>query len=183
MNKIEISPEKSYRLINPGPTVLITTFKPEKPNIMTLSWCTNVLDEPHIVAISVGQSNYSHSLIEKYKEFAINIPDSKLLKKVLNCGSISGKKHNKFKKNKFTAVPSKYIKPPTIAECIGNLECRVIKAIRFEGATLFIANVLYSIANPKLFINFSWDVNNKQAKLMHHLGGARFEISGFLKEL
>ena len=171
-----IKPEIAYRLINHGPVVLITTSdKNGKPNIMTLAWLTVVNSEPPLIAIAMGEQAYSQKLIKKTKEFVVNIPDKKLIKKVLYCGSVSGKNTNKFKNANFTAIPSQKISPPKIKECFAHLECKVINQYKYGDVILFVSKIVYADADDKFFDEY---LKTEKIKTIHHLGGGWFAETG-----
>lgn len=171
-----IKPEIAYRLINHGPVVLITTAdKTGKPNIMTLAWLTVVNSEPPLIAIAMGEQAYSQKLIKKTKEFTINIPDKKLTKKVLYCGSVSGKNIDKLKNTGLTPIPSKKIIPPKIKECLAHIECKVINHYKYGDVVLFVSKIVHADADDKLFDGY---IKTEKIKTIHHIGGGWFAETG-----
>ena len=167
---------KAYRLLNHGPVVLITTLSNSgKPNIMTLTWLTTINSEPPTVAICMGGQAHSQKSILKTKEFAINIPAISLLKKVLYCGSRSGKDEDKFETAKLTPLKPRVIKPPKIGECFANLECKVISHKKYADVVMFVAEVVYCEVERKMFDDY---LKTDIAKTIHHLGGGWFTVPG-----
>ena len=166
--------EKCYRLIGHGPCVLITSGKGEKINVAPVAWTMPVNDEPPLVAISVAETHYTTELIQKTGEFVINVPGAGLLPKLMAAGSVSGRKGDKFGKIGLTPKKSSKVSAPYIEECIGRLECRVKKALRFNGVVVFVARVLAAKVKEGLF-NEYW--NCRKAKTIHHLGGSSFMVS------
>ena len=57
-------------------------------------------------------------------------------------GVYSGRDVDKFAKYKLTALPSKLVKPPIIAECPVNLECKLVGFHHVGDHDLFIGEVL-----------------------------------------
>jgi flavin reductase (DIM6/NTAB) family NADH-FMN oxidoreductase RutF len=94
----------AYRLIEPGPVVLVSTMSAKKMNIMTMSWHMMVDFEPPIIACVMSNRNYSFDALMKTRECVINIPTVELATKVVACGNTSGKDIDKFKK--FGLTPS-----------------------------------------------------------------------------
>jgi len=125
------------------------------------------------VAVSVGKSRHSHTLVEKSKEFVLNIPTRELLKEVDYCGSVSGRKVDKFKETGLTPQPAKEVSAPLIRECIGHLECRLSSSLSAGDHTIFIGEVLRASADSSLFDDY-WVVD--RAKLIHHLGGDMYTL-------
>ena len=56
-----------YRLLEPGPVVLVTTARKGRANIMTMSWHTMLEFEPPIV----GCGNASGQRVDKFREFRL----------------------------------------------------------------------------------------------------------------
>jgi flavin reductase (DIM6/NTAB) family NADH-FMN oxidoreductase RutF len=92
-----------YRLIEPGPVVLVSTMSGGRANIMTMSWHMMVDFEPPIIACVMSNRDYSFEALKKTRECVINVPTVELAKKVVGCGNTSGRDVDKFKKFGLTA--------------------------------------------------------------------------------
>lgn len=136
---------KPRRPIYPTPVGLVTSVdRNGKPNIITLGEIFNLsIREPVWVGIAIRDATYSHGLIKEQGEFVVNLPTADMLDKVLGCGSCSGRDGvDKFQKFGLTPVPAKYVKPPLIAECPVNLECKVVAFYNVGDHDLFVGEVL-----------------------------------------
>lgn len=136
---------KPFRPVYPSPAALITSVDGEgKPNIITLGEVFNIsVREPVIVGIAIRPATYSHGLISKNMEYAVNFPTAAILEKVDGCGLVSGRGGvDKFDRFDLTPVTSVEIKPPLIAECPMNLECRVLGVQRIGDHDLFLGDVV-----------------------------------------
>lgn len=171
--KREIPLSKANRLLNSGPVVLVSTHYKGKSNIMTVAWQMPVSQAPPLVAISVRESRYSHTLIEKSREFVLNIPTIELLSVVDYCGSVSGRELDKFKEMNLTPVPAKKVSAPLIGECVGHLECKLSSSHEAGDHTVFVGEVVSASAEETLF-DEHWMV--EKAKLIHHLGGDLYTV-------
>jgi len=130
-------------LIAPRPVVLVTSVDERlKPNIIAIAAVTGASHEPPMFVISVRHNRYSHELIEKSKEYAINVATPELKEQVGVCGRTSGSKVDKFKETGLTPIKGTFIKAPLIAECPINIECKVVAAIRPGTHTLFVGQVV-----------------------------------------
>jgi flavin reductase (DIM6/NTAB) family NADH-FMN oxidoreductase RutF len=167
----------AYRLINHGPTVLITSKARGKINVMTAAWQMPVSFKPMLVAIAIGHERFSHKLIMESHEFAINIPHLEMLKDVLCCGTQTGKDMDKFKVCNLTPVKAQKIKAPLIEECIGNIECKLYSFQDAGDHTIFIGEVVAASVKEGIFDNYL-RVDLEQAKTLHHLGGKVFCFPG-----
>jgi len=142
---------------------------------MTIAWSTPVNTEPPLVAVVIGEQAYSLKTILKTKEFAVNVPTKKLLKETEYCGSVSGKKVDKFKIAGFTQIKAQKIKAPLIRECVAHLECRLYKKYKFADAYLLVARVVAAQVDAGLFDDHL-RVDKLEAKTLHHLGGKYFTV-------
>ena len=90
MSKIGFPPSEA---LYPAPVVLVSCIdkKNNKKNIITIAWCGVVCSRPPLLSISVRPTRYSHKLVSDAGDFVINIPTKDQLKKVDQCGIISGK--------------------------------------------------------------------------------------------
>jgi flavin reductase (DIM6/NTAB) family NADH-FMN oxidoreductase RutF len=163
----------AYRLINHGPTVLITTSHKEKINIMTAAWQMPVSFRPVLVAISIGHERFSHKLITESREFVINIPHLGMIKEVLCCGTQSGKDMDKFEVCKLTPMKAQKVRAPLIGECIGNIECKLYSIHEAGDHTIFVGEVVAASVKEGIFDGYL-KVDLDQAKTLHHLGGKVF---------
>jgi flavin reductase (DIM6/NTAB) family NADH-FMN oxidoreductase RutF len=172
----------AHRLINHGPTVLVTSRLGEKINIMTASWQMPVSFKPALVAIAIGHKRFSHKLILQSREFVINIPHSGMIKEVWYCGTHSGKDINKFESCKLTPVKAQKVKAPLIQECIGNIECKLYSHHEAGDHTIFVGEVIAASVKEGFF-DVYLRVDLKEAKTLHHLGGGVFCQTGQIKRV
>jgi len=143
MNKREIELKTATRLAAPFGTYLISSAGSDgKPNILTVCAVTITCITPPMLGAAITRSHYSDSLIREGKEFVLNVPDAALVSAVDICGSLSGKDTDKFKAAGLTPIESTVVKPPAIAECPVNLECRVERTIELGSHDWFIGEIV-----------------------------------------
>ncbi len=85
-----------YRLLEPGPVILLTTCRRGRANVMPLSWHTMMEFEPPLVGLIVSDRNHSFGMLTASGECVINVPTVELAHKVVACGNTSGRKTDKF---------------------------------------------------------------------------------------
>jgi flavin reductase (DIM6/NTAB) family NADH-FMN oxidoreductase RutF len=159
---------KVYTLLEPGPVTLVTTQDKGKTNIMTMSWHTMMEFEPPMIGCIISDNNYSFKALKKNKECVINIPTSKLAKKVVAVGNCHGNDIDKFKQFRLTAKPASQVNAPLIDECYASLECRVIDVSLTKKYCLFVLEVVQA-----------WvDTSVKNPKTLHHRGYGKFMVAG-----
>lgn len=95
---IPVELHHASRLLNHGPTILITTFdeKSQRRNVMAAAWSMPVEFEPPRVAIVVDKSTWTRELIERNGKFGIVIPGVAATNWTWAVGSVSGREEDKF---------------------------------------------------------------------------------------
>ena len=127
----------------PCPVVLVTCVdSTRKPNIITLAWAGTVCSEPPTIALGIRPTRYSHKLIERSKEFVVNIPTTKILKESDYCGVTSGKTFDKFSKTQLTQETADKVKAPLIRECPVNMECILRDRLPLGSHDLFLGEIV-----------------------------------------
>ena|SRR3989338_8170858 len=140
MPKIAFPPHEA---LYPEPCVLVTSHDPvlKIDNIITIAWCGVASSKPPILNISIRPSRLSHSIIKSTREFVVNIPMRNLLKEVDQCGSISGRKADKFQLCNFHKEKALNVAAPLIKECPVNIECRLKEVIALGSHDMFLGEV------------------------------------------
>ncbi len=157
-----------YRLIEPGPVVLLTTAHRHRRNVMTQSWHTMIEFEPPIIGCVIGDGSLSFELLMASKECVINIPSEDLAGQVVGCGNSSGRNTDKFRAFGLTPVAAETVAAPLIDECFANLECKVVDTKMVSQYGLFIFQVVAGQISPSI-----------EAKhTLHHQGRGTFMIAG-----
>lgn len=103
-----------------------------KPNIMTIGWLLlgrSYYRNP-IAVVAVRPTRYTFKLLDEVEEFVIAVPTKELEELVAFCGEKSGRDVDKFKETKLTPIQSVHVKPPSIKECVINIECRIYNKTR-----------------------------------------------------
>ena len=88
---------KPGTFIYPLPVVMVSSRTMEKSNIITVAWTGIINSEKPMCYISVRKERYSHDIIEKSKEFVINLTTKDLVYETDWCGVKTGAKVDKFK--------------------------------------------------------------------------------------
>jgi len=144
---------KPGAMLSPLPVVMLTC-QPEggAPNIITVAWTGMVCTHPPMLSVSLMPSRYSYPIIRQTGEFVVNIPSVDEARATDRCGVLSGRDADKFLKTGLTSAPSKEVRPPIIAECPINLECRVRQHIDLGSHTLFLAEIVAVQVSSRLII-------------------------------
>ncbi len=157
-----------YRLLEPGPVVLVTTAARGRANIMAMSWHTMMEFEPPLVGCVISGRNHSFGLLRTSRECVINIPTVDLARKVVQCGNTSGRRVDKFERFGLTPVASSHVDVPRIDECYASLECRIADARMVDRYNLFVLEVVKAWIDPSV----------KKPRMIHHAGRGAFVVDG-----
>ena len=166
MNDFPLS--KVFHLIEPGPTVLVTTTHKGRNNIMTMSWHLMIDFVPPLIGCVVSNGNHSFTALRATKECVIAIPTVDLAPKVVGIGNCSGEDVDKFESFGLTPVPAEKVKAPLIAECLANLECRVVNTSLVNKYCFFILEVVKAWTDSK----------RNERRTIHHNGDGTFIVDG-----
>jgi flavin reductase (DIM6/NTAB) family NADH-FMN oxidoreductase RutF len=167
MKKKAYPVSRVYRLLEPGPVVMVTTSREGKANVMTMSWHTMMEFTPTLIGCVVSNRNYTFNILNKTKQCVIAIPPAKMAKKVVRVGSTSGKNIDKFTKIGLTAEPASVVKAPLIAECFANIECKVVDTILVNKYNFFILKAVKAWIDPA----------QRKPVSLHHQGKGVFKIN------
>ncbi|MFO1402367.1 MAG: flavin reductase family protein [Steroidobacteraceae bacterium] len=157
-----------YRLLEPGPVVLLTTAARGRANVMAQSWHMMMEFEPPLVGCIVSGRNHSFAALRRTRECVLAIPDAAIARQVVRCGNVSGRSVDKFAKLGLTPVPAAQVRAPLVAECFANLECRVVDTRNVERYNMFVLEVVQAWIDRAV----------RGPRTLHHQGRGRFMVAG-----
>lgn len=171
---------KPGNMLYPAPAVMVTSGDiNDKYNVFTAAWSGSICTNPAMVYVSIRPSRYSYELIKKSGEFVINLVGKDLVYACDFAGVRSGRDIDKFKELNLTAIPSKYVKTPSIEESPVSLECKVKDIIELGSHHMFIAYVLGVSINDK-YLDESNRFNLNDASLVAYSHGEYRELGEYL---
>lgn len=133
---------KAGTLLAPLPAVMVSVGNGNEKNIITVAWCGILSSDPPRAYISVRPSRHSHKIISEAGEFVINLTTEKLALATDYSGIYTGAKVDKFEKCSLSAIPSKCVSAPTIAESPLSLECKVFEVMKSGTHDVFMADIV-----------------------------------------
>lgn len=140
---------KGGTFIYPIPAVMVSCGTMEESNIITVAWTGILNTNPAMCYISVRPERYSHDIIKKNGEFAINLTTRQLAYATDWCGVKSGRDVDKFKEMKLTKERANIIKAPLIKECPVSVECKVKEIVPLGSHDMFVAEIVAIDADEK----------------------------------
>ncbi len=174
--------EHASRLVNHGPTVLVTSAHGGRRNVMAAAWSMPVEFQPPRIAVVIDKQTYTRELVAASGAFGICVPGTALVDLTHALGSSSGRRGDKFSQFGIAASPGPVLGLPWLdVGCAAWLECRLISEPHAEDAydTCF-GEVVAAAADPRIFSGGHWDFRDDNAALqtIHHLGGGNFVRPG-----
>ncbi|OWW20713.1 flavin reductase family protein [Noviherbaspirillum denitrificans] len=178
-NRIPVELPKAYRLLNHGPTVLVTSAHGGASNVMAAAWSMPLDFSPPKVAVVIDRNTRTRELVEASGEFALNVPSRQIAAQTLAVGSASGREIDKFGEFGLTAFPGGKIAAPLLEGCLGWLECRVIPEPHIQGTyDLFLGEVVAAWADPAAFRDGHWIFEEGTPRSIHYIAGGNFFETG-----
>lgn len=106
---------------------LFVTCGIEPHNVMSTHWgAIGVLWNKDVFILPVRGSKFSHSIIDKEKAFAVNVPIKDMRDEIAMCDHLSGYNSDKFAVLNLHPKRARHIPAYVLAECGLVLECRVL---------------------------------------------------------
>lgn len=167
------------RLINHGPTVLVTSAHGGRRNVMAAAWSMPVEFTPPRVAVVIDKSTYTRELVLGSGLFALNLPCRGMADVAYTVGSTSGRDEDKFARLNLASFDGDALGLPLLADCVAWLECRRIPEPHAEAKyDTFFGEVVAAWADERVFAHGHWDFRDDNAALhtLHHLGGGHFAL-------
>ncbi|WP_426318043.1 flavin reductase family protein [Pseudoduganella sp. R-43] len=169
---------QASRLLNHGPTVLVTSAHEGRRNIMAAAWSMPVEFTPPRIAVVIDKLTFSRELIAASGVFAVCIPGAAAADLAYAVGTSSGREGDKFARFRLDSRPGTATGAPLLATgCVAWLECRLIPERHAEDAydTCF-AQVVAAAADERVFSDGHWSFRDDNADLhtLHHLGAGHF---------
>jgi flavin reductase (DIM6/NTAB) family NADH-FMN oxidoreductase RutF len=181
MQKINL--DKAYRLLNHGPTVLVSSAHNGKKNIMAAAWVTPLDFDPPKITLVIDKNTYTRELIEASGTLAINVPCVAQIDTVRKVGTTSGrdlKDSDKFAQYGLETFPAQSVNAPLLKGCVAWLECKVIPEPHNQNTyDLYIAEVVAAYADERVFSDGRWHFDgHNDLRTLHHVAGGAFFATG-----
>lgn len=160
-----------HRLIEPGPTVMITAAGQEWSTIMTNGFNMPVRHDGTL-AVVIGPWDATYEALHRSRECVIAIPGVDLLETTADIGNCSSAETNKWERFGLTPLPATTVEAPLIAECTANIECVVVDGSLTEDYNLWI-----------LRAQAAWRLPDAGAVEFHHRGNGTFTENGAFHDL
>lgn len=174
--------EKAYRLLNHGPTVLVSAKHQSTENVMAASWACALEFSPAKVTVVLDKMAFTSSLVEQSGWFALQVPVVQQAQMVVDVGSESLKDHpNKLNEFSVKLFYQDGFQTPLVEGCVAWLMCKLIpEPHNQEAHDLFIGEVVSAWADDRVFKDGHWQFDDVpiELKTLHYIAGGQFYVIG-----
>lgn len=189
MHRRPVPLSKAYRLLNHGPTVMVTSAHAGRRNVMSAAWNMPLDFSPPKVAVVIDKSTYSRQLIEASGVFGLNVPCRALAQAAHDAGQVSGRdlpaEADKFQRlglQTWQEDGQDGLGLPMVEGCVAWLACRVLPEPRNEQVyDLFLAEVVGAWADERVFADGHWRYGpdtDPALRTLHYVAGGHFLTIG-----
>ena len=176
--------EHASRLINHGPTVLVSSEWEGRRNVMAVAWSMPVEFEPPRLAIVIDKRTLTRELVAASGRLAVNLPCRRNADLAYTVGSCSGRDFAGRGSDKFAAFGIQSFAGPSLGlplvdGCVAWMECVVLPTPETEHAyDTFFVEVVSALADDAVFRDGrgQFDGGNTEMHTLHHLGGGAFAL-------
>jgi flavin reductase (DIM6/NTAB) family NADH-FMN oxidoreductase RutF len=171
------------RLVNHGPTVLVTTAHGGRRNVMAAAWSMPVEFTPPRIAVVIDKSTFTAELAVASGRFGLCLPGRALADATFTAGSVSGRGPgpDKFRRFDIATFDGPVLGLPMVEGAVAWLECRVLPEPHTQQAyDTWFGEVVWAAADDRVFAQGRWSFRDDNADLhtLHHLGGGAFGSPG-----
>lgn len=173
---------KAYRLINHGPTVLVSARHGGCDNVMAAAWACGLDFEPPKVTVVIDKIAATRALIERSGFFVLQIPTQNQLDLTYAVGNTSRSQDpDKLTHAGVELFEMPGFDAPLVKGCSAWLICKLInEPHNQETYDLFIGEVVGAWADSRVFQDGHWRYEQAPPALrsIHYIAGGQFYAIG-----
>lgn len=174
--------EKAYRLLNHGPTVLVSAQHAGECNVMAAAWACALDFSPPKVTVVLDKATRTRALVEGSGRFALQLPTVPQAAMTVELGTVSAlRQPGKLAQSGVQLFSAPGHGTPLVAGCAAWLECRLIPEPHNQQAyDLFIGEVTGAWADNRVFANGHWmfETAPPELRTLHYVAGGHFYATG-----
>lgn len=174
--------DRAYRLLNHGPTVLVSARHAGVDNVMAAAWACALDFAPPRLTVVLNKDSRTRALVEQSGSFVIQVPTAAQVQLTHAVGNLSLKDDPA--KLQHCGVELFNIEGsdlPFVAGCSAWLACKLIPEPHNQQAyDLFIGEVVGAWADSRVFSNRRWHFEDADPGLrsIHYVAGGQFYAIG-----
>ncbi|RMX05066.1 flavin reductase family protein [Corticibacter populi] len=178
--------EKAYRLLNHGPTVLVSAAHGDRRDIMAAAWAMPLDFQPGKVAVVLDKSTWTRTLLEASGFFGLQVPTVAQAPMVQAVGTSSGKAlaeeegTDKFATYGLAVFAGSASPAPLVEGCAAWLECRLLPEPHIQQTyDLFLGEIVAAQADTRVFSEGRWHFEGHDTlRSIHHVAGGHYLADG-----
>jgi flavin reductase (DIM6/NTAB) family NADH-FMN oxidoreductase RutF len=179
MMRVSVPLRRAYKLINHGPTTLVTSTFGGRTNVMTAAWVMAIDFDPARIVAVIAADTLTRELVEASGEFVVNVPTARMIDAVYAAGQVSGEDVDKLASLALATSPASIVGAPLVEGCAAWLECKVIPEPHMQDSyDLFVGDVVAAWADDASFVDGVWCFPSDEDRTLHHLSSGTFVASG-----
>lgn len=179
--RIAVDLPKAYRLINHGPTVLVSARHGGRSNVMAAAWVMGVDFDPPKLAVVIDKATFTRELLLASGRFAISVPCVAQARLVTALGTHSGRDADKLADYRVPLLDDPAAGSPLVGGCVAWLDCERLPEPEVEQRhDLFVGRVNAAWADARVFDGGHWQFDQAPADLrtLHHVAGGHYLAIG-----
>ncbi|WP_323120716.1 flavin reductase family protein [Burkholderia alba] len=173
---------KAYRLINHGPTVLVSARHRGVDNVMAAAWSCALDFSPPKLTVVLDKMTKTREFIEHNGAFVIQVPTAAQVQLTHEVGTLSlVDEPDKLPRSGVELFDMAGHDLPFVAGCSAWLACRLISEPHNQQAyDLFIGEIVGAWADTRVFTNGHWHYEDADPawRSLHHVAGGHFYTIG-----
>lgn len=174
--------EKAYRLVNHGPTILVSASHGGTENVMAAAWACGLDFSPSKVTVVIDKIAATRALVEGSGYFALQVPNFAQLQltQALGTSSLNDDPH-KLEKSGVQLMYMDGFDTPLVAGCSAWLICKVIDEPHNQQTyDLFIGEVVAAWADDRVFRDGHWQFAEAgpEWRSLHYIAGGQYYAIG-----
>jgi flavin reductase (DIM6/NTAB) family NADH-FMN oxidoreductase RutF len=174
--------KKAFRLINHGPTVLLSARQDGVDNVMAAAWCCGLDIDPPKLTVVVDKIAQTRSLIEGSGVFVVQVPTVAQLELTREVGTRTlYKEPDKLEKSGVVIFEMPGYDLPFVGGCSAWLACELINEPHIQDTyDLFVVGVTAAWADDRVFRNGHWhfETAGSEWRSLHHVAGGHLYAIG-----
>jgi flavin reductase (DIM6/NTAB) family NADH-FMN oxidoreductase RutF len=179
--RIAVDLPKAYRLLNHGPTVLVSARHDGRDNVMAAAWCMALDFEPAKLALVLDKTCLTRSLLLASGRFAVSVPCQAQARLVTALGTHSGHQQDKLRDFGVSLLDEPAAASPLVGGCVAWLDCeRMAEPDIEQRHDLFVGRVTGAWADRRVFDGGHWHFEQADDALrtLHHVAGGHYLAIG-----
>ena len=173
---------KAYRLLNHGPTVLVSARHGGVDNVMAAAWACALDFSPPKVTVVLDKAVATRALVEASGMFVLQVPNAAQVDLVHAVGTRSlVDEPDKLARCGVELFAQEGVDAPLVAGCSAWLACRLVPEPHNQAAyDLFIGEVVAAWADTRVFRDGHWHFEDAEPRWrsLHYIAGGQFYVIG-----